>query len=253
MKGIILSITVVATFAFIGVWSTYFLPEDAPADSVFLEKEDSADSELTDVEGKAESKMLDVPTVCQFPTLPTGCESVSAAMVLQYYGKEVSAEELAGEWLRCSKGFYMSDKKQYGPDPNEVFAGDPFSENSYGCFAQPIANAVNENCSNLTAEVIRDVTLADLCREYVDRDIPILIWATIGMKESKRGRTWFLKSGESFTWTSGEHCLVLVGYDDEFYFFNDPQSGSTVAYQRDISEKRFTELGSQAVYIHPTE
>lgn len=242
MKGILLSITAVTIFAIVGVWSTYFLPEDV-----------TFGTEVIAVEREEESKILDVPAICQYPTLPTGCESVSAVMVLQYYGAEVSAEEFAGQWLRCSRSFYVSDKKQYGPDPNEVFAGDPFSENAYGCFAQPIANAVNKNCHDLAAEVIRDVTLADLCREYVDRDIPILIWATIGMKESKRGRTWFLKNGESFTWTSGEHCLVLVGYNEEYYFFNDPQSGSTVAYQRDISEKRFTELDSQAVFIHPTE
>lgn len=242
MKGIILSITTVTFFAIIGIWSTYFAPKETPeAHEVII------------VGREEESKILDVPAVCQYPKLPTGCESVSAVMVLQYYGRDISAEEFAGSWLKCSKAFYTSDKKQYGPDPNQVFAGDPFSENAYGCFAQPIADAVNENCTDLAAEVIRGTTLADLCREYVDNDIPIPIWATMGMKESKRGRTWFLKNGESFTWTSGEHCLVLVGYNGEYYFFNDPQSGSTVAYQRDISEKRFAELGSQAVYIHPTE
>ena len=45
-------------------------------------------------------------------------------------------------------------------------------------------------------------------------------------------------------------ALVLVGYNDEYYFLNDPQSGSTVAYQKDVVEKRFKELGFQAVYIY---
>lgn len=239
MKGILLSITVVTVFAIIGVWSTFFLPQETPMGSevVFVDRGDK-------------TKILEVPAICQYPTLPTGCESVSAVMVLQYYGVDISSEEFAGGWLRCNGSFYTSDKKQHGPDPNEVFVGDPFSENAYGCFAQPIVNAINQNSSDFNAEIIRDVTLDDLCREYVDKDIPILVWATIGMKESKRGRTWFLKSGEKFTWTAGEHCLVLVGYNEDYYFFNDPQSGSTVAYQRDISEKRFKELGSQGVYIY---
>ena len=73
------------------------------------------------------------------------------------------------------------------------------------------------------------------------------------MKESKRGRTWHFENGEKFTWISGEHCLVLVGYNEDFYYFNDPQSGSTVAHQKSIAEERFEELGSQAVYIYPKE
>ena len=240
MKGIILSITAVTIVAIIGVWSIYFLPREAPMDT-----------EAVFVDRGEETKILEVPAICQYPTLPTGCESVSAVMVLQYYGTDVSAEEFAGEWLKCSKSFYMSDKKQYGPDPNEVFAGDPFSENAYGCFAQPIVNAINQNSLEFNAEAIKDITLDDLCKEYVDKDIPILVWATMGMKEAKRGRTWFLKSGEKFTWISGEHCLVLVGYSEDYYFFNDPLSGSTVGYQKEVSEKRFKEHGSQSVYISP--
>lgn len=77
-----------------------------------------------------------------------------------------------------------------------------------------------------------------------------MIWATMGMKESKQGRKWRLKNGSEFTWIAGEHCLVLVGYGEDYYYFNDPQSGSTVAYQKALSEKRFKELGNQAVYIY---
>lgn len=88
-----------------------------------------------------------------------------------------------------------------------------------------------------------------LCNEYIYNDKPILIWATMGMKESKTGRSWYLQDGSVFTWIAGEHCLVLVGYNDSYYLLNDPLSGSTVAYQKNIVEKRFAELGRQAVYI----
>ena len=89
-----------------------------------------------------------------------------------------------------------------------------------------------------------------LCSEYIDKNRPVLIWATMGMKQSKNGRSWKFENGETFTWIASEHCLVLVGYNDEYYFLNDPQSGSTVAYQKDVVEKRFKELGFQAVYIY---
>lgn len=197
-----------------------------------------------------QQKIIDVPTVCQYPELPTGCESAAAAMVLRYYGVDITAVKFADGWLECSNSFYKVNNELYGPDPNRVFAGDPFSENSYGCYASVIVNAVNANSDICRAKKITGKSLYELCTEYIEFDKPLLIWATTGMKESKLGRSWYLKDGSEFTWISGEHCLVLVGYNEQFYFFNDPQSGSIAAYKKDTAEKRFEELGSQAVYIY---
>ena len=199
---------------------------------------------------KENKKSINVSTICQYPELPTGCESVAAAMVLQYYGTNITAQEFARDWLTCSENFYISNNELYGPDPNEVFAGNPFSENSYGCFSSVIVKAINENSTECKAQKIANKTVAQLCDEYINNNKPMLIWATMGMKESKSGKSWYLQNGERFTWIAGEHCLVLVGYSDEYYFLNDPQSGSTVAYQKSIVEKRFKELGSQAVYVY---
>ncbi|MDD6478576.1 MAG: C39 family peptidase [Oscillospiraceae bacterium] len=194
-------------------------------------------------------KMIEVEGVCQYPELPTGCESAAAVTVMRYYGADITAAEFARNLLESSRDFYSIEGVLHGPNPNEVFAGDPFSENAYGCFAEPIVKAVNKSDFGLRAVKITHKTLAELCKEYIDKDKPLLIWATMSMKPSKNGKEWVLPSGESFTWISGEHTLVLVGYDDEYYFFKDSQSGSTVGYEKAIAEKRFLELGSQAVYI----
>ena len=69
------------------------------------------------------------------------------------------------------------------------------------------------------------------------------------MKPSKEGNSWFFPSGEPFTWIAGEHCLVLVGYDEDHYYLNDPQTGSTVFYKKELVEKRFQELGAQAISV----
>ena len=196
-------------------------------------------------------KFIDVPVICQYPELPTGCESVAATMVLQYYNEEITTQRFAREWLECSEDFYTYQGKEYGPDPNEVFAGNPFSRNSYGCFSMPIVNAINQNSRTCEAKVITGRTLDELCAEYIDNDKPLLIWVTMNMKESYEGNSWYLEDGSFFTWIAQEHCLVLVGYNEEFYFVNDPMSGSVVAYQKNIVEKRFAELSNQAVYIHP--
>ena len=194
-------------------------------------------------------KIIDVPALCQYPELPTGCEATAAAMILQFYGSDMTAEEFARNWLACDTSFYSMGGVQYGPDPNEVFAGDPFSEYSYGCYATPIVSAINKNSSKYEAQKITDKSLETLCNEYIDRGNPLLIWATMNMKPTKEGNSWYLQNGSKFTWIAGEHCLVLVGYNDDYYFLNDPQVGSTVAYKKEIAELRFEELGSQAVCI----
>ena len=44
-------------------------------------------------------KQLPVPFIGQGHSLPTGCESVSAAMALQYLGFSVTAEDFARDHL----------------------------------------------------------------------------------------------------------------------------------------------------------
>ena len=193
-------------------------------------------------------KIIKVPVICQHPTLPTGCEAVAATMVLQYYAVDITPDFFAENWLESSESFYYSGGELYGPDPNEVFAGNPFSKYSYGCYCMPIVKAINANSTDCTAKVIAG-TLEEFCKEYISVGKPILIWATMGMKESKTGRSWYLQNGSHFTWIAGEHCLVLVGYSKDYYYLNDPQTGNTVAYPKETVEKRYKELGSQAVYI----
>ncbi len=231
-------------------------PEETAADVDFAITEKESETEqnesLPQTEQIAET-ILEVPALCQYPTLPTGCEAVAAAMVLQYYGERVSAEEFARTWLECSRDFYSWDGMNFGPDPNLVFAGDPFSANSYGCFAGAITSAINRESKICVAKTIQGLSLPELCAEYIDNGKPLLVWATMSMKQSSPGNSWYLKNREKFTWIAGEHCLVLVGYNEGYYFFNDPMSGSTVAYQKHIVEARFEELSQQAVCVSPIQ
>lgn len=217
--------------------------------AINLGKDNNEKSTVKQSEIVVAQKLIKVPAISQYPELPTGCESVAATMVLQYYGENITAGEFVISWLEYSEKFYTVNGKFYGPNPNEVFAGNPFTNNSYGCFAMPIVNAINRNSSNCYAQKITNKSLKELCTEYIDNDKPLLVWATMSMEESYEGKSWYLENDTKFTWTAREHCLVLVGYNDEYYFLNDPMTGSTVYYQKAIVEKRFIELGSQAVYI----
>ena len=193
--------------------------------------------------------MLDVPTLCQYPELPTGCETVSATMVLNFYGIDVSAIEFATNYLHSSDEFIKSKDRVYGPDPNEVFVGNPFENYGYGCYAPAIEKAVNDSDLNCKAEVITGKTLDELCNEYIVNDEPLLVWVTLRMEEPQESDSWYIDDDIEFTWKSGEHCVVLVGFNEKYYFFNDPATGGVLAYEKDISQQRFEDMGAQALRI----
>ncbi|MBQ4569403.1 MAG: C39 family peptidase [Ruminococcus sp.] len=206
---------------------------------------------VEEINNSAELELIDVPLLSQHPKLPTGCESVAAVMVLNYYGEDVTSTDFASDWIKKSRDFYTYNGQSFGPDPEKAFAGDPFTSYGYGCYAGVIADAVNLHSTKCVAQEVRGKSLEYLCSEYVDKGIPLLVWATIDMTKSRAGESWVLPDGSFFTWVSGEHCLVLLGYDDVNYYFNDPNTGKTVGYEKSLTNMRFRELGSQAVVITP--
>lgn len=192
----------------------------------------------------------DVPIICQYPEYPTGCESVSAVMVLNYMGEDMTAEEFIDDYLPKNAEFYMDGDKKYGPSPYEYFIGNPRTSASYGCMASVIESALEDYFGSDDRIVnATDSELSYLCKTYIDQDIPVLVWATMNMIETEPENTWYLSDGTRFTWPGNEHCLVLVGYDESDYYFNDPYSGMLVKYDRELAEERYAELGSQSLVI----
>lgn len=191
---------------------------------------------------------LQVPLFCQYPSLPTGCEATAAAMALQYWGEEVTPEEVAG-WLPASRDFYTCEGVDYGPNPEKEFAGDPFTTDSYGCYAPVIVDAINKNSTRCQAQDCSGEPLSDLFG-YISQGTPVLIWATVDMEPARVGNTWTLENGEVFTWIAGEHCLVLVGYEDGLVYLNDPYTGQQACYEEETVEQRYEELGCQAVLVY---
>lgn len=200
--------------------------------------------------------LVDAPYISQ-AEYPTGCELVSASMLLKYYGFEVSTIELADKgYIQLVPLEKAADGNIYCADPNQAFIGDPCSSNGFGCYSGAIINGLSAYLADYYFDVVNlsGISLNDLCQEYIDFGEPVLIWATMDMiaSEKRAQNTWIIReSGEEFSWLSNEHCLLLVGYDDENFYFNDPRRGAAVAYNRDIAQKRYEELGCQAVTIRP--
>lgn len=196
--------------------------------------------------------LSDVPIIAQRPTFPTGCESVSAVIALQYAGVDISVADFVDKYLDKSSNFYTENGTYYGPDPYKVFVGSPRSTASYGCMAPVIENAVKKIVGNsLTVENRTGYTLPMLCKDYIDKGIPCVVWVSIGMLATYKSASWTLEDGSTYYFPANEHCMVLIGYSDTHYYFSDPYRGAHVKYSRSISEQRFEELGRQALVFTP--
>jgi len=196
-------------------------------------------------------KFISVPYISQSGGYPTGCEIVSASMLLQYYEYNVSVDEFIDNYLESS---FLEEVNGdlYGPNPNEVFVGDPRSIYSYGCYAPVIVNSLNKILDGKhLAKNTTGSEFNELIENYIDREMPVLVWTSINLLPTSDGTQWYIReSGDRVQWINNEHCIVLVGYDEEKYYFNDPyEDNGVVSYDKELVEERFKELGKQSVAI----
>lgn len=195
---------------------------------------------------------LRVTGLSQFPLYPTGCESVTAVMALRHAGEPVTVEDFVEHCLEKDTNFYYDERYFHGPDPRLVFAGDPRTTSSYGCMAPVIEKAlVRYLGSHERVENATGATMQELCQRYVAKGIPVCVWVSINMLEIIPTDTWITPEGETYTWPGNEHCMLLVGYDETHYYFNDPWKGEEVSYPRQLSEQRYETMGRQALVVFP--
>ena len=203
-------------------------------------------------------KISNVPLIGQ-SKLPTGCETCSATMLLNFYGYKISETTFADKYL-VKKPFGYSNGSYTGPDPNCAFVGTPYSSNSYGAYAPIMVKCMNKYLSDKSykAVEISGKSLEYLSGKYVAQGQPIMIWATINMSPSFKTTTWRVnytdenakyKLGSYYTWTAGEHCLLLTGYDKDYYYFNDPWTNARTRYSKSLVNTRYNELVKQAVVM----
>ncbi|MEE1086986.1 MAG: C39 family peptidase [Schaedlerella sp.] len=188
---------------------------------------------------------------------PTGCESVSTVCVLQYYGIDINVHQFIKDFLPCDT-FYWKNGILYGPNPHEFFVGNPYKKASLGCYADVIMKALNKlkrkgisGIGKLSFQKISHATLEQLKQDYINKQIPVILWVTIQMKESFDGMQYHLEDGTLYTWKAQEHCIVLCGYDEENYYIMDPLAdGKIVGYQKESVEKRYREMGMLGIVIY---
>lgn len=197
-------------------------------------------------------KNIDVPYISQAGVLPNGCEAVSAVMLLHYYNYNVDLVDFVDKYL--DKGeIYIKWGCRYGPNPMEKYAGDPKDEkNGWGCFAPVIVKALNKylDGGSMTAKNLTGQTLEEIIHTYISNDIPAAVWVTQNMEEIEEIYQWqSYDKSQTFLYPVHEHCMVLTGYDNNYYYFNDPLEGKDVKYKKSDVSYIFNSMGRQAAVL----
>ncbi|WP_423801890.1 C39 family peptidase [Neobacillus sp. SAB-20_R2A] len=186
-----------------------------------------------------------VPHIQQMPELARGCEVTSLAMLLQYAGVAVDKMTLAKQ----IKTIPFRDQNGLKGNPNDGFVGDiySFKNSGYGVYHGPIVDL---------AEIYLPGRIIDLTGQNIDSVYNMLIkgspvWVITNSRFASLPQsefsTWDTASGKVQI-TYREHSVLLVGYDENYVYLNDPlaeQGNKTIP--RDSFEESWIQMGKQAI------
>ena len=194
-----------------------------------------------------ETVMLsNVPLIQQLPELERGCEVTSLAMMLQYAGVSVDKMKLANEIKKVN---FIEDGVR--GNPNEGFVGNiyTFSESGYGVYHGPLFQLAKKylpnNAVDLTGNGIEEIY------KSVNNGQPVVMItnATYAPLDEDEFTIWETNGGD-VSITYNEHCVVLVGYDKESVYIQDPlNERPNVRCKRRILKRRGYKWGAKRLVM----
>ncbi|WP_134683715.1 C39 family peptidase [Brevibacillus migulae] len=176
-------------------------------------------------EAENEKVMLDIPMIKQNPELRFGCEVTSLAMVLQHAGIKTDKMKLAREMPTDPDPMQKSasgDITRWG-NPHHGFVGDITGQRAgFAIYARPLEKLMRRYLPNRTVN-LTDQPFDRLVSQIQDGK-PVIVWTTNEYKLPDRWESW--KHGnQQITAPLDLHAVVLVGYDKEHVYLNDPLTG----------------------------
>ncbi|HDR4902206.1 C39 family peptidase [Bacillus cereus] len=188
--------------------------------------------------------LSNVPFIQQLPELDRGCEVTSLAMMLQYAGITVDKMKLANE---IKKVDFMNDGVR--GNPNEGFVGNiyTFSESGYGVYHGPLFQLAKKYLPNKAVD-LTGKSIEELYKSVkAGQPVVMITNATFEPLDEDEFTTWETNSGD-VSITYNEHCVVLIGYDQESVYIRDPLKDSLdVKVPREKFEQAWVQMGSQAI------
>lgn len=203
---------------------------------------------LEDFINTGEEKMIEgVPHISQLPELERGCEVTSLTMLLQFEGIAADKMTLAKQIHKIP----FRDANYVRGNPYDGFVGDiyTFKKSGYGVYHGPVANLAETYFPGK----IKDITgqSIDAVYELIGSGSPVWIItnSTYAPLPESEFTIWKTNTG-NVKITYREHSVLIVGYDEEFIYINDPLANDGYkAVPRTPFEKAWVQMGSQAIGI----
>lgn len=198
---------------------------DDVKDQVINVKNKPINSNSVSAPPKKSSVMLNVILIRQNPELRYGCEVTSLAMVLNYAGVKTNKMDLYRSIQKDSDPIVRSAKGdilRWG-NPADGFVGDMTGRRAgYAVFDKPMVALINQKLPgravNLTNQPFEKVL------EHVAAGFPVVVWTTGDYRLPDRWEGWY--HGKQYIKTPLDlHAVVLVGFDSNYVYLNDPLSG----------------------------
>jgi uncharacterized protein YvpB len=196
---------------------------------------------------KKSSAMLNAPLVLQNPELFSGCEITTLSMMLQFYGIQKDKMELLPEML-YDKTAYKKDNHGnivYWGNPNLGFVGDITGRSlGFGIYHTALIVLLKKyipSAVDLTGKPF------EVLEEKIDEGIPVEVWTTIDYNDSVDWLEWDTSIGPIRV-TYSEHAVLLVGYDKDNVYVNDPLTGlSHVKVNKALFKRTWEMMERQAI------
>ncbi len=188
---------------------------------------------------------------------PMGCEAASAAMVMNYFGFDsVTIKDVVAATPKASK-YFKQGNEWFGGDPFKGFVGDPtkkMADGAYGCFAPPLVTAMQSIAGKDRVYNISGCT-ADQLFTFVAKGCPVVVWCCNTDNKLSKDITWRIidnngkPTGDTFTMIKYEHCAVLVGYDENYVYLNNPSRTAGYKQDKNLFMSNWNMLYNQAVIM----
>jgi uncharacterized protein YvpB len=186
-----------------------------------------------------------VPTINQYPSYPSGCESISLLILLKYAGVNVTAEQIIAKLSISERPYYVSSSR-YGNDPEIYFIGNPTDIYGFGVYEKPIISvALNfkSDIKNITGSSLNDVLKVVMQRH------PVQVWVAMDGISAYYAYTWTDElTGKTIFYPAQFHSLVIIGFNQYQIITSDPSVGEVRYFDRYYFEKSFDFFGRRAIY-----
>lgn len=179
--------------------------------------------------------VLDAPIYKQQRSL--SCESSAAVMAANHFGVSVSEQDILSALPRHE-------------NPHQGFRGDvdgPYGGiDDYGVYAEPIRQVL----AGLGLQVEHLSGGTDAIREQIRRGQLVIAWITYNMQVQFPQQV-ALSDGQVVTLVPYEHTVLVVGYNRNGLWINDPYSGIQTFYPEGDFARSFAYLGNMALVVGP--